>query len=251
MSRDEKCENRVLIVDDNELNTILLDTALKGMNLLSDIALDGKTAVEMASKIQYVLIVMDCQMPGFDGYEAAMAIRTLDRPYSEVPIVALSATFTKEKLNKCRAAGMNATIQKPIEIEELRYIVSQFVIVHKKPDMEPLSGFNNQKNSSQLEAAVKRLKEEMRFTEQQAYRLIMDYIDITAGFIIELENAYENKNYDKLVELSHKIKGVSSNLRLKELQMAAGEIERKSAEGDQNLLDDINKLKIFYSELRA
>ena len=250
MNISDDSKKKILIVDDNELNIRILQAALKNMNLICDAAFEGRTAVEMASSHRYAMIIMDCQMPGMNGYEATIAIRNLEKPFSEVPIIAQSASLTLEKRNQFVEVGMNAAIEKPIDITELRKIVDHFIQFQTDSSMEQRKSINSQKASLQMETAVRRLVEEMHFTKEQSYSLIKDFIVVMENLIAELEEADRDKNYSSLAEISHKIKGICSNLRFKELQGAAGEIENRSIAMEENMSGDIQKLKNLHSELK-
>ena len=75
----------------------------------------------------YTLILMDCQMPVMDGFEATKAIRALDRPVSKIPIIAVTANVMEGQRDKCIAAGMNDYLPKPINKDVLRKAVDKWI----------------------------------------------------------------------------------------------------------------------------
>ncbi|MFV8353783.1 PAS domain S-box protein [Flavobacterium sp. XS2P14] len=106
---------KIMIVEDNKVNMLLLKTILKNLEIHPTIfeIFNGKDAVDQFDTIQPDLIFMDIQMPIMNGYEATQIIRTL--PSSQnVPIIAITAGTEKEEKAKCIAAGMNDYIPKPI-----------------------------------------------------------------------------------------------------------------------------------------
>jgi signal transduction histidine kinase/ligand-binding sensor domain-containing protein/CheY-like chemotaxis protein/HPt (histidine-containing phosphotransfer) domain-containing protein len=113
---------RILIVDDNEYNRIVVrDTLLSKADLELCLATNGKEALSLAGQKDFDVILMDVQMPLMDGYEATRQIRD---PQSEVrdhniPIIALTASVVRTDLDKCRAAGMNDYIPKPFRVSQL------------------------------------------------------------------------------------------------------------------------------------
>ena len=107
---------RVLIVDDNELNLTLLKFMLKRLAQDVDLAKDGSQALEKFTQHPYDCILMDCQMPVMDGYEATRRIRELEALTSQrrTPILAVTGNASDENRDDCRAAGMDDFMSKPI-----------------------------------------------------------------------------------------------------------------------------------------
>lgn len=113
----------ILIAEDNEINAEILTEILKEHNITSEVARNGKEAVEKfaaSAPGTYPIILMDIQMPEMDGYEAAKAIRNLKRADSgTVRILACTANTFQEDIDRVMESGMNGFIGKPINIEEL------------------------------------------------------------------------------------------------------------------------------------
>ena len=87
---------------------------LEKMGYRVDVVANGAQAIEAVRQGDYQLVLMDCQMPGLDGFEATAAIRAMNDARSNIPIVALTASAMKGDLERCLAAGMNDTISKPM-----------------------------------------------------------------------------------------------------------------------------------------
>jgi CheY-like chemotaxis protein len=109
----------VLLVDDHPMNRELGHALLTLAGCDVSTAEDGAQAVEAAGLGGFDLILMDVHMPGMDGLAAARAIRALPGPQGAVPIIALSADVLPEQIARCRAAGMDDHVAKPIRREEL------------------------------------------------------------------------------------------------------------------------------------
>jgi CheY-like chemotaxis protein len=114
---------KAMLVDDVEINRVITASMLEPTGIAIDEADDGEKALKLFSESavnEYGIIFMDIQMPVMDGYEASRAIRALNRPDAKsVPIVALTANAFKEDIEKAIAAGMNAHLAKPMEMEKL------------------------------------------------------------------------------------------------------------------------------------
>ena len=110
---------RVLVVEDNAVNQKVAVMLLAKFGLRADVAGHGREAVNMMRLLAYDLILMDCQMPVMNGFEATTEIRGMDGAAARVPILALTADVITASRERCIAAGMNDFIAKPIEPEAL------------------------------------------------------------------------------------------------------------------------------------
>jgi PAS domain S-box-containing protein len=122
---------RALLVDDVEINRVIAVSMLEVTGLEIDEAGDGYEALkkfEESPENGYSIIYMDVQMPNMDGYEAATAIRALDRPDAgTVPIVAMTANAFKDDIDRALASGMNAHLAKPMEVEKVMELSYRFM----------------------------------------------------------------------------------------------------------------------------
>ena len=115
-------ENRnikILVAEDNLVNQKVLGAMLRKLQCSVTIVSDGHAAAVAAKDNQYDLILMDCQMPVMDGYEATEVIRNIDGSNKNIPIIAVTANAMPGDDNKCIAAGMNDYIAKPIKMDIL------------------------------------------------------------------------------------------------------------------------------------
>ncbi|MDR2607825.1 MAG: transporter substrate-binding domain-containing protein [Treponema sp.] len=122
---------RLLLAEDIDINRLILKELLTETKIEIDEAADGAKALEIfnASPPNYYdLIFMDVQMPNMDGHEATMRIRELDRPDAKtIPILAMTASAYKEDIDRALAAGMNAHLAKPININDVKAALKQWI----------------------------------------------------------------------------------------------------------------------------
>ncbi len=113
-----RLHGRVLVVEDDRINQRVIGHFLKQMGLDTGLAEDGSTAIEVALREPWDLVLMDCQLPGVDGLEATRQIRTR-QPDRSLPIIALTANASTQDRTACLAAGMNDFLTKPVRLELL------------------------------------------------------------------------------------------------------------------------------------
>jgi CheY-like chemotaxis protein len=116
----------ILAVEDNPVGMTVLRHILQRRHMNVDCASSGQQALDAASQRRYDLILMDLQMPGMNGLEAASEIRKLPG-YETVPIVALTANCADQVREQCRAHGMQAFLSKPVDVNELWSTVSAYL----------------------------------------------------------------------------------------------------------------------------
>ncbi|MBD5653844.1 MAG: response regulator, partial [Candidatus Eremiobacteraeota bacterium] len=126
MATAARVPKRILLVDDNPLNQIVAKTMLVKEHHDVVVAVNGAEAVAAAQERAFDLVLMDMQMPVLDGIEATRRIRAMGGRVGNVPIVALSANAMPEQIARCREAGMNGHLAKPIDVEQLRQAVAAF-----------------------------------------------------------------------------------------------------------------------------
>ena len=119
---------RVLVADDNEINQVVACKFLQKLGCQVEVARTGREAVEASSRTAYDLVLMDCEMPEMDGYEATREIRRReDGTVAHLPIMALTGHASAEDAEKCRQAGMDTVLTKPLTLPTLRSSLNALV----------------------------------------------------------------------------------------------------------------------------
>lgn len=125
----EQGRARILLVEDNPVNQLVAKGMLAKLGCQVQLATQGAEALELLEQDEFDLVLMDCNMPVMDGYEASRRIRQSGR-WPDLPIVALTANAMPEERERCRAAGMNDYLAKPFRREELLALVDHWVPVN-------------------------------------------------------------------------------------------------------------------------
>jgi len=123
---------RILIVEDNMVNQIVATEILEQVNLVSETAENGQEAIDKLSTGKFDLVLMDCQMPVLDGFEASRKIRQIEAENNvakdqALPIIALTANALKGDRDRCIEAGMNDYITKPLDSEQLYGLLADYL----------------------------------------------------------------------------------------------------------------------------
>jgi two-component system sensor histidine kinase/response regulator len=122
---------RILVVEDNMVNQRVAVRMLEKLGYRCDLAADGREAVDACERVHYDLVLMDCQMPVMDGFDASREIRRREqaRGLSPTRIVALTAAAYKSDQDQCLAAGMDDFMAKPFKLDELRDVISHQIVI--------------------------------------------------------------------------------------------------------------------------
>jgi PAS domain S-box-containing protein len=207
-------ELKILVVEDIALNQLLMKTVLEDLGFECDIAANGQIAIDKLQTNAYDLILMDLQMPVMNGFKATEHIRSIIK--SDIPIIALTADVTTVDLEKCKAAGMNDYIAKPVDE---RFLYNKIAgLVKKSP----------QKSNDKL-IDLDYLKHLTKSNPELMMQMISLYLDQTPTLISAMKQALQEKNWNLLYTTVHKlipsfsIMGINSNFEnmAKQLQELA------------------------------
>ncbi|PIS10873.1 MAG: hypothetical protein COT73_06885, partial [Bdellovibrio sp. CG10_big_fil_rev_8_21_14_0_10_47_8] len=129
----------VLVAEDNPVNQLITMTYLKDLGYRYDLVENGEQAVDAFKNKKYDLILMDCQMPGVDGYEATARIRKLQK--TKIPIIAVTAHAMKNEEEKCLNIGMDGILRKPFQRDQLQKMILPWLERDKTYDFTILNHF--------------------------------------------------------------------------------------------------------------
>ncbi|MGR3220650.1 MAG: response regulator [Candidatus Anammoxibacter sp.] len=242
---------RVLLVEDNIVNQTLAVSILEKAGYHVDIACDGLEAVKAVKTHFYDVVLMDCEMPKMDGYEATKEMRQIDSFAKYVPIIAVTATHTKpgDKEN-CLQIGMNDYLAKPYMPKELRDIVSKWLDdepVFEDIQLPQVQGEGPGSEVFSKSAALVYVDSDIDLLKT----LVRQFLDDYPVKLSKIRDAIENKNSKAIKHASHAIKGAVGNLYAGATFNAALRLEKIAYDGNTheiaeayNMLEkEIDKLK--------
>ena len=232
---------RVLVAEDNLINQKLTVRMLEKLGYQSDVVENGQEALAALDRVSYAMVLMDCQMPLVDGFEATRLIRENERrqapivndqsmPSSHIPIVALTANAMSGDRDRCLAAGMDDYLTKPVRKDQLKGVLDRWIppINHPKAvhpsgtehlvhgtDSEALSGIFDMAATLRNIGGDTGLLEDLIGLFLQRYQTMLEAI----------RAALANRNHVALEQSAHALKGTAGNLCASEVVLFAGQLE--------------------------
>lgn len=232
---------RVLLVEDNDINQEVATELLEQAGLIVDIADNGLIALEKIRNNPYSIVLMDMQMPVMDGLEATVEIRR-DPRFVNLPIVAMTANVLQSDRDRCREAGMNGHVAKPIDPDELWSTLLNviepvnLVVARSKvqPDEQSSLQAGRADNESgkyltklanipglDIQAGLRRALGHQSLYRSLLKKFILGQRNFESAFI----EALDQSDMIQAERLAHTLKGVAGNIGAGTVQSAAHQLE--------------------------
>jgi CheY-like chemotaxis protein len=222
---------RVLLVEDVELNQVLIADMLRSHGHEVTVAVNGEEAVGLVRLEHFDLVLMDVQMPVMDGVEATRRIRTLPSPAGQVPVLALSANVMAHERERYLAAGMNGALTKPIDWSQLFEAMAHYGdrgtdAVDPEPTPGPVADLPIDGPDAIARAAVTPTHIDMPLdstvldklhrlrggTRDFTDKLTEVFVRDTGRRLLELRSAVSRADAPAVAQLAHAIRGSAANL---------------------------------------
>ena len=243
---------KVLLVEDNEINQELAMELLRTAGQEVDLAENGKEALEMVQQKNYDGVLMDCQMPIMDGFEATKAIRSLGGEFTELPIIAMTANAMAEDREKVEEVGMNDHIAKPINVRDMFNTMAKW-ITPSNPVTESDAVVEKEGDASEDIPEIQGIDMAAGMATCQGnkklYRkLLVKFRNAESNFETQFRAALIADDPNAPERMAHTLKGVAGNIGAKAVQNAAKELEAACKE--KRTEEEIERfLKVVCAEL--
>ncbi len=219
---------RILIAEDNAVNQKVAVGLLRKFGYAADVVSDGREAVAASARESYDIVLMDCQMPEMDGYEATAEIRRREGENKHTTIIAMTANALEGDREKCLAAGMDDYVRKPVKAEELKAALERWYGKDmQKPDASadapPCDAVQDAVDLTVLASFGDELQEEGE--EDFVVELIDLFLRDTPLRIEAIKEATINSDTQALRREAHNLKGSCSNLGIRQMASLSSELE--------------------------
>lgn len=239
----------VLLVEDNPVNLGVARKMLLRLGLECDVAQDGMAALTAINHHHYDLVLMDCQMPNMDGYEATRAIRLreITKGLARLPVIAMTANAMEGDREKCLDAGMDDYLAKPVMPASLRLMLCQWLPQRDPAEIEaenniyaPDGNVSKPSVSADTVEQVQQVPELDRGTLDELQEIMEDdfaillqsFLDAAPGMIREIEAGILDGDTGQVVMPAHSLKSSSANVGALRLSALARQLEQYAKNGD-------------------
>ena len=250
---------RILVAEDNLINQKLTVRMLEKLGYQADVVENGQEALAALARSSYAVVLMDCQMPIVDGFEATRLIRENERRQwsmvngqssgkdavesslpltndqlpmtsSHIPIVALTANAMSGDRERCLAAGMNDYLTKPVRKEDLKGILDRWIAVSIHPQAAPACSPKHSTNGTDAEslplifdetAMLRNIGGDTELLEQ----LVEMFLQRHQTMLEAIRAALADRDQVAVEQAAHALKGTASNLCASEVVLSAGQLE--------------------------
>ena len=235
-----KSDVRILLAEDHPVNQQVLLAMLGQLGLAADPVFNGAQAIEALRTTGYDLVLMDCEMPEVDGYEATRRIRnpatgTLN---PRVPIVAVTAHAMPGDREKCLRCGMDDYLAKPIEPEELAQVLAKW-LGRPAPAGKCSAGKTAAPEDCDQVFDRSGLLKRLAGNHGLAERLVREFLVDTPSQLRILRKLLEDGDADSARRQAHKVKGAAANLSAGPLREAAFHTEQAAMAGQLDKVADL------------
>jgi CheY-like chemotaxis protein/HPt (histidine-containing phosphotransfer) domain-containing protein len=241
-----RLRSRLLLVDDNEVNQMLAVELLEREGYRVDVASNGRDALKALALTDYAAVLMDCQMPEMDGFEATATIRKGEAPGRHVPIIAMTANAMQGDRERCLASGMDDYLSKPIEQEKLYETVRRCIAAGPDerppaPEASPPSSLNGSAEAAVEPSVVDLGQLQLLFANDtgKIRKFLHLFVKTAEPALRAMDTAVLARNGNDVRMQAHKLRGSAANVGASAVANLAAELEQMDPTGDWSAAEDL------------
>lgn len=220
----------ILVAEDNAVNQTIVVLNLEKRGYRVHVAANGREAVDLLDRTRCAAVLMDCQMPTMDGYEATAEIRRREGAERHTPIIAMTAHAMTADREKCLAAGMDDYLSKPLRSEALDAILARWAPIDLPKTADPVSGPDEPGPDGLLDGAV--IAELRAIVSPSTLAAVLDAFEDEAGErAAEICTAASEGDAASLATAAHALKGAAASLGASHTARLAGRLEELARAG--------------------
>jgi len=238
---------RILLAEDNEVNQLVACEILQRAGFTCEVVGDGQAAVTRVKAERYDVVLMDCQMPLMDGFEATAKIRAFEAENARrpTPIVALTANAVKGDRERCLGAGMDFYLTKPIDPEKLTRLVQGIVGVVQGGTLPPTEGIHSEDTTAVAPALVtshapfncQELLTRCMGNVAFMHKLLGRFREQAAKCTDDIRTGLSTQDATRVARAAHALKGVAANMSAGDIAALAGQLEKLATQQNFSAMD--------------
>lgn len=240
---------KVLLAEDNPVNQYVAMSMLSNIGCKVRVANDGAAAVNLFEQDNFDVILMDCQMPVMNGYEATEYIRKKEDAAGNskrTPIIALTANAIKGDEEKCLRAGMDGYLAKPVKQEELQHVLFAWLPQDKlcskdTTDIISPAGTQEIMSAASPDVVIDReiFRELSNIMGDQLEYILIKYLEALPASLADLRGSFERNDWESLVRIAHTLKSSSQYIGALGLKNIMQSLEKEALIQNKGSLPDL------------
>ena len=252
---DSSPRQKVLVVDDNDVNQFVAQRMLEQLGFLVDLAANGEQAIDASEKEDYAAILIDSQMPGMSGNAATRAIRSREGDDRHTPIIALTAKVMEHDQKKAFDAGVDDFLSKPVFIEDIAAAL-QRVLYKTAPGMlleaDDFGGSRRESTGEEVldTTIIEELRKIQGSSDSDLFNELADqFLSRVPEWIRELEAAARDNDLPSVRRQAHRLLGLCRQIGAERMAAQCDRLERIDEESSDSAM--VTAVALLQREFQA
>jgi PAS domain S-box-containing protein len=237
---------RVLVAEDNEMNQEVVIRQLRMLSFDAEVAANGLEALELWRTRRFAIVLTDLQMPEMDGYGLTAAIRSEESAGERIPIVALTANALKNEASRCKAAGMDEYLTKPVQLSMLEATFNR-LLSKEAPSDRPTPSLTSGGSAAPVNPDV--LLSQIGDDRKLLGELFLGFVEAASDAAAHLNLALKKGDWNEVGALAHRTKDAARSVGALRLADLCAELEAGAYDRDEVSVSGVQR--VFEAEVRS